>query len=197
MASFSYQYQYSLNCDWEFITTYFTCNRNNWICWNSNSTATWITSSNYIFSNSPLTSSSINNSPSCSNLTLVSSSVIIDCVTDRGSNYYWDCSIVSWWWWTTPEPDNPDIPDNPIIPPSSFNWNLIQSIDGAVVTLDDEALATWVWQPMFFWYWQLLNVAITFVPVIVVVSCFWLIYWWLKNLWNKNTLESKKSLDNK
>ena len=77
------------------------------------------------------------------------------------------------------------------------NQNLIESVNGANVSLNDEAIATWIWEPMFFWYWQLLNVAITFVPVIVCVSMFWLIYGYLKWLWNKNSLESKKSLDNK
>ena len=75
--------------------------------------------------------------------------------------------------------------------------NIIQNIDWANLTLNDQVLATEVWQPMFFWYWQLLNVAITFFPIVVVVSMFWLIYWYLKNLWNKNSLESKKSLENK
>lgn len=75
--------------------------------------------------------------------------------------------------------------------------SLIQRIDWSTVELNEQVLAQDVWQPMFFWYWQLLNVAITFVPVIVVVSMFWLIYWYLKNLWNKNSLESKKSLENK
>lgn len=75
--------------------------------------------------------------------------------------------------------------------------NVVQSINGATVQLNDEVLASEVWQPMFFWYWQLLNTAITFVPVIVVVSMFWLVYWYIKWLWNRNSLESKKSLDNK
>lgn len=75
--------------------------------------------------------------------------------------------------------------------------NVIQSVNGATVSLDEQVLATEVGQPMFFWYSQLLNVAITFVPVIVVISMFWLIYWYLKGLWNRNSLESKKSLENK
>ena len=78
-----------------------------------------------------------------------------------------------------------------------MNQSVIESVNGANVVLNDQVLASEVWQPMFFWYWQLLNVAITFVPVIVVVSCFWLIYGYLKGLWNRNSLESKKSLDNK
>ena len=75
--------------------------------------------------------------------------------------------------------------------------NLIQSINWSNVVLDEQVLATNVWEPMFFWYWQLLNVAITFFPVIFVVSMFWFIYWYLKNLWNKKSLDTKKSLDNK
>lgn len=75
--------------------------------------------------------------------------------------------------------------------------SVIESIDGANVVLNDDVVATEIWQPMFFWYWQLLNVAITFVPVIVCVSMFWLIYGYLKGLWNKNSLDFKKSLDNK
>ena len=68
-----------------------------------------------------------------------------------------------------------------------MNQSVIESVNGANVVLNDEVLASEVWEPMFFWYWQLLNVAITFVPVIVVVSCFWLIYWYLKGLWNKKS----------
>ena len=75
--------------------------------------------------------------------------------------------------------------------------SVVESVNGATIVLNDEVLATEVWQPMFFWYWQLLNFAITFTPVVVVVSMFWLIYGYLKWLWNKNSLESKKSLDNK
>ena len=75
--------------------------------------------------------------------------------------------------------------------------NVIKSINGATVTLDDNVVASEIWQPMFFWYWQLINTAITFFPIIFVVSMFWFIYWYLKNLWNKNSLESKKSLENK
>lgn len=75
--------------------------------------------------------------------------------------------------------------------------SLINPIQWSNVSLNDQVLATEVWEPMFFWYWQLLNVAITFVPVIVVVSMFRLIYWYIKWLWNKNSLESKKSLENK
>ena len=48
-----------------------------------------------------------------------------------------------------------------------MNQSVIESVNGASVVLDEEILASEVWQPMFFWYWQLLNVAITFVPVIV------------------------------
>ena len=80
--------------------------------------------------------------------------------------------------------------------PTPYNWNIVESIEGANVVLSDSAIASWIGEPMFFWYWQLLNVAITFFPVILVVSMFWLIYSYLKNLWNKNSLESKKSLDN-
>lgn len=75
--------------------------------------------------------------------------------------------------------------------------NVIQNIDWANVSLNEQVLATEVWQPMFFWYWQLLNVTLQFVPIIIVVSMFWLIYDYLKNLSNKNSLESKKSLENK
>jgi len=75
--------------------------------------------------------------------------------------------------------------------------NVIESINGANVRLNDQVVSSEIWQPMFFRYWQLLNVAITFVPVVVCVSMFRLIYWYLKGLWNKNSLDSKKSLDNK
>lgn len=78
-----------------------------------------------------------------------------------------------------------------------MNQSLINPINWSNVSLNEQVLATEVWEPMFFWYWQLLNVAITFVPVIVVVSMFRLIYWYIKGLWNKNSLESKKSLENK
>lgn len=75
--------------------------------------------------------------------------------------------------------------------------SILNPIQGANVSLNDNVLASEVWEPMFFWYWQLINTAITFFPVVFVVSMFWLIYWYLKNLWNKNALESKKSLENK
>ena len=50
--------------------------------------------------------------------------------------------------------------------------NVIQSIDWANVQLNEQVLAQEVWQPMFFWYWQLLNVTLKFVPVIVVITMF-------------------------
>lgn len=75
--------------------------------------------------------------------------------------------------------------------------NVIQNIDWANLSLNDQVLATEVWQPMFFWYWQLINTYLAFWPVIIVITMFWLVFWYLKNLWNKNSLESKKSLDNK
>lgn len=75
--------------------------------------------------------------------------------------------------------------------------NVVQSINGANVSLSDQVLATEVGEPMFFWYGQLLNTAIIFTPVIVVVSMFWFIYWYIKNLWEKKDLESRKSLENK
>lgn len=77
------------------------------------------------------------------------------------------------------------------------NSNIIESINGASVILDEQVLSTEVWQPMFFRYWQLLNTAITFFPIIFVVSMFWFIYGVLKNLWKNRGLESSKSLDNK
>lgn len=77
------------------------------------------------------------------------------------------------------------------------NFNVVQSIQGANISLNEEVLASEVWQPMFFWYWQLLNTAITFFPIIFVVSMFRFIYGVLKNLWKNRGLESSKSLDNK
>lgn len=75
--------------------------------------------------------------------------------------------------------------------------NVIQEIDWATVVLDEQVLATEVWQPMFFWYWQLINTWITFFPVVFLVSMFWFIYWYIRNLWKKKTLSSQKSLENK
>ena len=75
--------------------------------------------------------------------------------------------------------------------------NIIQRVNGATVELNETVLAQDVWEPMFFRYWQLLNVTIRFIPIIIVISMFWLIYDYLKNLSNKNSLESKKSLENK
>lgn len=75
--------------------------------------------------------------------------------------------------------------------------NVIQDIQGANVSFNEQVLSTEVWQPMFFWYGQLLNVAITFFPVVFVVSMFWFIYWYLKSVWQKRVLDSMKSLDNK
>lgn len=116
------------------------------------------------------------------------------CVSSCGA-FDWDCSESceeSYWSYSscvdTPVSHNSS---------SSSNFNVVKSVNGATVQLDDSVLANEVWQPMFFWYWQLLNVAITFVPVVVCVSMFRLIYWYLKGLWNRNSLESKKSLDNK
>ena len=81
--------------------------------------------------------------------------------------------------------------------PPLNNHNVIQSVNGANVVLNDTVIAEDIWQPMFFWYWQLLNVALKFFPVLLVVSMFRLIYWYLKKVWNKNSLDSKKDLNNK
>lgn len=75
--------------------------------------------------------------------------------------------------------------------------SVIQSINWANVVLNDEVLATEVWQPMFFWYWQLINTYISFRPVIIFIGFFWLIFEYVKWLTNKKSLSSKKSLENK
>lgn len=78
-----------------------------------------------------------------------------------------------------------------------MNTSVIQSINWANVVLNDEVLATEVWQPMFFWYWQLINTYISFWPVIIFIWFFWLVFEYVKWLTNWKSLSSKKSLENK
>lgn len=79
----------------------------------------------------------------------------------------------------------------------SDNFNVVQSVNGANVRLDDSVVANKIWQPMFHWYSQLLNLWIVFYPIILVVSGFWFAYWVVKSVINKNDLNNKKSLDNR
>ena len=75
--------------------------------------------------------------------------------------------------------------------------NLIQSVNGANVVLNDEVLATEVWEPMFFWYWQLLNLSIKFYPVLFVVWFLWFLFGFIFSYINKSDIKFKKSLENK
>lgn len=75
--------------------------------------------------------------------------------------------------------------------------NVVQSIDWANVTLNDNVIATEIWEPMFHWYWELINVAIIFFPICFIVSMFWFIYSWGKSLINRTDVMTKKDLYNK
>ena len=75
--------------------------------------------------------------------------------------------------------------------------NVVQSINWSNVEFNESVIASEIWDPMFHWYWELINVAIIFFPVCFVVSMFWFIYWSWKNLLNKNILDRKKDLINK
>lgn len=84
--------------------------------------------------------------------------------------------------------------DEPVFTQS---FNVVESVNGANVRLDDSVVANKIWQPMFHWYSQLLNLWIVFYPIILVVSGFRFAYWVVKSVINKNNLNNKKSLDNR
>lgn len=75
--------------------------------------------------------------------------------------------------------------------------NLIQEVDWANVTFSESAIATNIWDPMFHWYWELLNIALVFFPVVFFVSMFWFIYWSWKSFLQNSSINSRKDLANK
>lgn len=133
----------------------------------------------YVYSNSSLSSV-----VGCSSLSLLSNwSITLTC-----NNWSYACSesfLSNWddWsantqWWI-------------------FQWNVIQSANWAKLLFSDTALAQWIWQPIFNWWANIINLAIKFFPVMLVIAFFWLMLSALKNLWKIRKEKKDKDLSNK
>lgn len=78
-----------------------------------------------------------------------------------------------------------------------FHWNVISSKNWSNLTFSSEALAEWIWKPLFAWWGNLINLAIKFIPVFLVIAFFWLFLSFMKNLWKIKKEKKDKDLDNK
>lgn len=78
-----------------------------------------------------------------------------------------------------------------------MNQSVIQSISWSLVTLNDAAVIDNVWWPVFQWLANLINFILDFMPVIIIITFFRLIYWFLTGRFADKKKNKDKSLENK
>ena len=151
-----YQYKYSCTCD-SLSSTLPVCYNyawNKYDCFFGNNSFSCSSIPYYIYSNVSLESFN-----GCNTFSFVWSAwYSLSC-----SN--WNCIEIidptSWGGWNIEEIlPAPEVSETLGVWFPNYTWNVISSVNGAIVTLDNESLAVWVGEPMFFWYWQLINVAL-------------------------------------
>lgn len=75
--------------------------------------------------------------------------------------------------------------------------NVIESTNWANIVFSDTALAQWIWEPIFTWWANLINLIIKFFPILLLIAFFWICLWAFYNLWKIKKDKKDKSLDNK
>jgi hypothetical protein len=75
--------------------------------------------------------------------------------------------------------------------------NVIESANWAKLIFSDTAFAQWIWEPIFTWWSNLINLMIKFFPILLLISFFWIALSALHNLWKVRKEKKDKSLDNK
>lgn len=78
-----------------------------------------------------------------------------------------------------------------------MNTSVIQSISWSLVTLNDSAVIDNVWWPIFSRLASLINFFLDFFPVFVIITFFWLFYWFLSGRFSDKKQKKDKSLENK
>lgn len=74
---------------------------------------------------------------------------------------------------------------------------MIESIQWATVNFSSQAIASWIWEPIFTWWWNLISIFLKFIPVMIIISFFWIIFKWIKKFMKKKKSDDKKDLYNK
>lgn len=80
---------------------------------------------------------------------------------------------------------------------SYFQWNVISSANWAKLTFSDSALLEWIWKPLFTRWWNLINLAIKFFPVFLLIAFFGISLSAIKNVWKIKKEKKDKDLENK
>lgn len=78
-----------------------------------------------------------------------------------------------------------------------FHWNVISSANWAKLIFNDSAFSEWIWKPLFARWWNLINLAIKFFPVFLLIAFFWISLSAIKNVWKVRKEKKDKDLDNK
>ena len=80
---------------------------------------------------------------------------------------------------------------------TKMNQSVIQSISWSLVTLNDSAVIDNVGWPIFQWLANLINFILDFMPVIILITFFWLCYWFFTGRFVDKKKNKDKSLENK
>jgi hypothetical protein len=75
--------------------------------------------------------------------------------------------------------------------------NVLQYASWSTLVFSSEALAEWIWTPLFTWWSNLINLMIKFFPVMLLIAFFWISISALYNLWKIKKDKNNKSLENK